>query len=115
MSRPSSDTPRPARFAHPPLWAGGPLDVAQMLAVGGEMASRIAAFDWRATPFGPLERWPVSLRTSVAMVLENRFPMTLLWGPNLLGIHNDAYIPVLGSKHPASLGRPTAEVWSEIW
>src|SRR4029079_12508089 len=88
---------------------------ARMLAVGGEMASRVAAFDWAATPLGPIESWPIALRTTVAMVLENRFPMALLWGPELRNINNDAYIPVLGSKHPAALGRPTVEVWSEIW
>jgi hypothetical protein len=86
-----------------------------MLAVGGEMASRVAAFDWAATPLGPIEGWPIALRTTAAMVLENRFPMALLWGPELRNINNDAYIPVLGSKHPAALGRPTVEVWSEIW
>jgi signal transduction histidine kinase len=86
-----------------------------MLRAGGEMASRIAAFDWRTTPLGPIESWPVALRTTVAVVLENRFPMTLLWGRDLRNIHNDAYIPVLGSKHPAALGRPVSEIWSEIW
>ena len=31
-------------------------------------------------------------------------------------LYNDAYIQVLGSaKHPWALGKPAAEVWSEIW
>lgn len=49
------------------------------------------------------------------MVLENRFPMNLLWGPELLHIYNEAYLPVLADKHPAALGRPAPEVWREIW
>jgi signal transduction histidine kinase/CheY-like chemotaxis protein len=29
-------------------------------------------------------------------------------------IYNDAYLPMLGSKHPRALGQPGLEVWSEI-
>jgi signal transduction histidine kinase len=35
--------------------------------------------------------------------------------PELVLIYNDAYKHVLDEKHPAALGRPGAEVWSEIW
>ena len=28
---------------------------------GGEMGTLVRAFDWAATPLGPLERWPHSL------------------------------------------------------
>ncbi len=49
------------------------------------------------------------------MVLDNRFPMNLLWGRELLHIYNEAYLPVLGAKHPAAIGRPAHEVWREIW
>jgi signal transduction histidine kinase len=41
--------------------------------------------------------------------------MMLGWGPELLQFYNDAYIPVLGVKHPGSLGAPVSAVWSEIW
>jgi signal transduction histidine kinase/FixJ family two-component response regulator len=78
------------------------------------MAARIAAFDWAVTGLGPIDAWPVSLRATVAMVLENRFPMSLLWGPDLLHIYNDAYVPVLGGKHPA-LGQSARLLWPEIW
>lgn len=40
----------------------------------GEMAGRFAAFDWSRTPLGPVEGWPASLRTTVAMMLRSRFP-----------------------------------------
>jgi hypothetical protein len=32
-----------------------------------------------------------------------------------VSIYNDAYIPVLGLKHPIALGLPVRECWSEIW
>jgi signal transduction histidine kinase/FixJ family two-component response regulator len=78
------------------------------------MAARIAAFDWAATALGPIDEWPTSLRSMVAMVLENRFPMSLLWGPELIHIYNDAYVPVMGGKHPG-LGQSARALWPEIW
>jgi signal transduction histidine kinase len=82
---------------------------------GSDMAKLIHNFDWHATSLGSIENWSTSLITTTAMMLENRFPMALWWGKDLLFIYNDAYIPVLGDKHPNALGQPTAEVWGEIW
>src|SRR3569833_594605 len=80
-----------------------------------EMESRIAALDWVSTSVGPQECWSPALRTTVRIVLANRFPMLLWWGPDYVCIYNDAYIPILGQKHPWGLGRPVRECWSEIW
>lgn len=66
------------------------------------MASRVAAFDWSATPLGPIESWPQSLRTTLGLMLESRVAMCLCWGPQLTLFHNDAYIPVLGAKAPGA-------------
>ncbi len=42
--------------------------------------------------------------------------MWMAWGPELTFLYNDAYRQMtLGKKHPWALGRPAAEVWSEIW
>ncbi len=40
--------------------------------------------------------------------------MIVWWGPELYFFYNDAYLPLLGTKHPA-LGKPGDEVWGEIW
>jgi hypothetical protein len=80
-----------------------------------QMAARISGFDWSRTPLGPIAKWPISLKSVTAMLLENRFPMTLFWGPELLHLYNDGYVPVLGGKHPAALGQPASVVWAEIW
>ncbi len=80
-----------------------------------EMARRIQQYDWAKTPLGPLVSWPASLRTMTAMIIENRFPMALWWGPELRHIHNDAYLPVLGDKQTWALAQPAAEVWQEVW
>jgi signal transduction histidine kinase len=86
------------------------------LAAPGELGRLIRAFDWAATPLGPLQDWPQSLRTSVSLILHARHPMWIGWGDEATFLYNDAYIEVLGAaKHPWALGRPAAEVWSEIW
>ncbi|WP_325166012.1 PAS domain S-box protein [Frateuria sp.] len=83
-----------------------------LLAGNGEMASRIRAFDWAATPLGRSTDWPGSLRTLVSMMLESELPIALGWGPQLTCLYNDAYRPLLGSR-PEALGRPFREVWPE--
>jgi signal transduction histidine kinase len=81
----------------------------------GEMRALLRATDWAHTPLGPPERWSKSLRTTAGVVLGSRFPMLLWWGPRLLQLYNDAYRPILGSKHPGSVAAPGADVWAEIW
>ena len=86
------------------------------LTEGGETGALMRAKDWSATPLGPAERWPQSLRTSVSICLGSQFPMVLWWGPDLTILYNDPYIPALGLKHPdRALGCPGAECWYQIW
>ena len=82
---------------------------------GGEMGDRIRSFDWASTPLGPFEDWPNSLKTAVRIMLHSRYPMFVWWGPQYINIYNDAYIPVLGARHPAALGGSAPEIWREIW
>jgi signal transduction histidine kinase len=82
----------------------------------GEIAQLLRAMDWAASPLGPPERWPQSLRTIVRVLLTSRFAMWLGWGPELSFFYNEAYRrATLGAKHPWALGRPSSEVWAEIW
>jgi len=81
----------------------------------GEMAARIAEHDWAATPLGPIEGWPQSLRTAVRIMLSSRFAMWMAWGPELTFFYNDAYREdTLAEKHPWALGQTTRAVWAEI-
>ncbi|WP_262028962.1 PAS domain-containing sensor histidine kinase [Microvirga sp. Mcv34] len=84
------------------------------LALEGAMGERIRRHDWAATPLGPIETWPQSLRTAVSIMLHSKFPTYLLWGQELTSVYNDAYAPVLGSK-PDALGRRFRDVWAEAW
>ncbi|MGW3963490.1 SpoIIE family protein phosphatase [Amycolatopsis sp. NPDC005003] len=78
------------------------------------MAARMRDFDWASSPLGEPRTWPASLTTAVRICLTSRFPMIVWWGPELRFLYNDAYLPLLGTKHPA-LDKPGAEVWAEIW
>lgn len=80
-----------------------------------ELARMVRAKDWSGTGLGPIDTWSDTLRTVVSSVLENRFEMILLWGPQLLQIYNDAYARLMRDKHPTYLGRPTQECWPEVW
>ena len=73
---------------------------------GGEMGALMRSLDWSATPIGPVEDWPQSLRTSVSICLSSRFPILIWWGPDLVMLYNDAYRPMLGAtKHPRAMGQ----------
>jgi PAS domain S-box-containing protein len=84
------------------------------MADGGQLGALIRAHDWVATPLGPAVRWPQSLKTLVSVMLGAQQPMFIVWGPGHRLLYNDGYAEILAGKHPAALGRPFLEVWSEI-
>jgi len=83
---------------------------------GGALGQLVAEFDWSKTPLGAIEEWPQSLKTVVRVLLTSRFAMWMGWGPELTFLYNDDYARMtLGKKHPWALGKPSREVWKEIW
>ena len=80
-----------------------------------DMKARLESFDWASTVLGPRERWPQSLKIAVGICMSSRFPMFVWWGPQRINIYNDAYVPMLGDKHPRAFGIPAQESWAEIW
>src|SRR5215207_6724848 len=86
------------------------------LAGGGEMGERIRAYDWAASPLGAPDSWPQGLRTALRLILATRHPMFIFWSDQHTCFYNDAYRASLGpEKHPAILGAPGQDAWSEIW
>ena len=81
---------------------------------GGDASREIMDFDWASTSLGPIEQWPAVLKTTVALMLRSTFPKALVWGPEFITLHNDAFRPILGEKPPA-IGKSFSEVWSEAW
>jgi two-component sensor histidine kinase len=84
------------------------------LSGGGRAADAIFAFDWSRSPLGSMDQWPQSLKTALSMMLSSSFPKAIVWGPQLITFHNDAFEPILGEKPPA-IGRHFNEVWVEAW
>jgi signal transduction histidine kinase len=83
---------------------------------GGALGQLVREFDWTKTPLGAIEEWPQSLKTVVRTLLTSRFAMWMSWGPELTFLYNDDYARMtLGKKHPWALGKPSREVWQEIW
>jgi PAS domain S-box-containing protein len=82
---------------------------------GGEMGARMRAMDWSGTPLGEPDLWPQSLRSALSICLHSSFPTAIYWGPELRLLYNDAWAPIPAERHPWALGRPAAEVWSDIW
>ena len=90
--------------------------VPDFLQGGGEMGALMRAHDWSRSTLGAPADWPQSLRTVVRLMLNTGHPMYIWWGSELACLYNDAYRESIGpERHPASLGRPAREVWSEIW
>src|SRR6187551_2527836 len=89
----------------------------QFLAGGGEMGMLTREKNWKDTVLGPPVYWPQSLKTTLGIVLNSKFPMFLWWGAELTCFYNDAYRPSLGEngKHPNILGQKAEEAWTEIW
>jgi PAS domain S-box-containing protein len=85
------------------------------LAGGGEVGARMRSLDWAATPLGPAALWPQSLKTIVRVMLDSRYAMWMLWGPELTFFCNDAYLPTVGLKRDWVLGARSDKVWAEIW
>lgn len=89
--------------------------IPEFLSGGGEMGQRIREYDWAASPLGPVETWPQSLRTCIRIMLTSRQPIWIGWGKDLIKLYNDPYKAIVGGKHPEALGSPASVVWKDIW
>jgi signal transduction histidine kinase/ActR/RegA family two-component response regulator len=84
------------------------------LSGGGEAAEIIAGFDWAATPLGPIESWPASLKSTIALILRSPVPIVTLWGEDGIMIYNDGYSGFAGGRHPNLFGSKVREGWPEV-
>ncbi len=83
---------------------------------GGAAGELMRSLDWKSSPLGAIDSWPIGLRSAVGIVLHSRFPMFLWWGPELIQFYNDAYTPSFGEgKHPRAMGQRGRDCWAEIW
>jgi PAS domain S-box-containing protein len=78
------------------------------------LARLIREFDWAGTSLGPIESWPQSLRTVVALIINSQVPMVVLWGERGYMIYNDAYSQFAAGRHPQLLGSEVRAGWPEV-
>lgn len=86
-----------------------------LLAEGSCVGALMRSHDWSTSALGEPAAWPQSLQTIAQLMLDSKMPQFAAWGPQLCLLYNDAYLHVLGDKHPNALGAPFKEVWSDIW
>ncbi|AEG93240.1 candidate histidine kinase, hybrid [Ramlibacter tataouinensis TTB310] len=72
------------------------------------------ALEWHPT-LGQPQGWPKELQALVSLMLNTRAPMFIAWGPQLRMLYNDAYLDILGDRHPAALGAPLSQTWAAVW
>ena len=89
----------------------------QFLTGGGAIGKLIREKDWTNSSLGTPNTWPQSLRTTLNILLNSKFPMFMFWGPELICFFNDAYQPSLGNnaKHPKIIGGRGEDFWKEVW
>jgi PAS domain S-box-containing protein len=86
-----------------------------LLNASGDLHTLLSKVDWRRSALGEPAAWPGPLRTVLELMLNSNAAMFLVWGPQRTFLYNDAYLPVLGAKHPQALARPMEESWGEVW
>jgi PAS domain S-box-containing protein len=62
-----------------------------------------------------MQAWPAALKIHLNLILNSPESMYLLWGPDLLFFHNDAYAPILGPRLNQAMGARVDELWSDVW
>ena len=79
-----------------------------------ELIDNMCDVDWASTVMGPIEKWPQELCQPMHLILLNPDqPYCLFLGPDHNLIYNVAYAKFSGDRHPAILGLPLYEAWSE--
>jgi PAS domain S-box-containing protein len=80
---------------------------------GGRMGEAILRLG-PDSPLGSPADWPGSLMFHASSMLNLGQAAFIAWGHELTVLYNDAYVPLLGAKHPRALGSGYFDVWHEI-
>ncbi|MEV4343874.1 SpoIIE family protein phosphatase [Actinoplanes sp. NPDC049596] len=75
----------------------------------------VATADWSRTALGARDGWDPAVAATIELMLGSPMPMAYSHGDDFLLIYNDAYADLIGSLHPAALGRPAPEAFGDLW
>jgi PAS domain S-box-containing protein len=81
----------------------------------GETAGLFRSTDWSVLPTGPAESWPKHILAAVNLMIDSSVPMVVAWGPDFRLLYNDPCLPLLGTRHPKSFGKPAFESLPDAW
>ena len=95
--------------------APGALGAKNFFYGNSQVAALMRERNWAETSLGPVDQWPRSLRAALGIILGSGYPMYLAWGSEFIQFYNDAYLPILGNKHPGALGIASPVTFPEIW
>jgi PAS domain S-box-containing protein len=95
--------------------ARGTLGTREFFYGNSQVAALMRERNWAETSLGPVDEWPRSLRAALGVILGSGYPMYLAWGSDFIQFYNDAYLPILGIKHPSALGIASPLTFPEIW
>lgn len=99
----------------PTINANESVEFLKMTESFGEVGKIMRQIDWSQTPVGSYSSWPQSLKTTLSVCLNSKFPTSVWWGRELTVFYNEAYAPIAGLKHPKFFGRPASDQWPEVW
>jgi signal transduction histidine kinase len=85
------------------------------LSGGGEMGRQLRAHKWSASALGRPEDWPLCLKNAAKQILSAGTPLAVVWGPDQLTLHNDAFVPPVCSKSQRGVGLPFRHLFPEAW
>ncbi|KAF1045926.1 chemotaxis protein CheB [Xylophilus sp.] len=81
----------------------------------GPARQALRAVAWESSALGQVLHWPAALKAVAAAMLGSGFGTCIAWGPDFSQLYNDAWIGVLGSKHPGAAGTSSHVTWREHW
>lgn len=62
-----------------------------------------------------MEAWPAQLRQMVLILMADPTPSVVYWGSEQTIVYNEAYVPLIGQKHPSLQGQDPKIGFAEIW
>lgn len=81
----------------------------------GHMAQVIRAYDWSASPLGPLASWPRELRSGLNCSLQMKFPAAVFWRGEFTILYNDAMHALIDDEGSYHVGRKLVDFAPEVW
>lgn len=91
------------------------LDFTHFFPGNSKVEDLLRLHDWNSSALGSPNDWPQALRYAVRFLLDSKTAIFIAWGEESRLLYNDAYIDILGDRHPSAIGAPLKEVWAEVW